>query len=120
MDHALLVGVLERVGDLFEEPDRLGHRQLALAGEPAPEGFPLDQRHDVVDLAGGLARIESRQDVGMLPAGGGADFLEEAVGAEHDTQLRAEDLDRDGAAVAEVVRAVDRGHPAGAEGAARP
>ncbi len=70
MDHALLVGVLERVGDLLEEPDRLGHRQLALAGEPAAEGFPFD-RPDVVDLADGLARIEQRQDVGMLQAGGG-------------------------------------------------
>ena len=41
----------------------------------------------------------------------------ERMYAEHDTQLGAKDLDRDRAAMAEVVRAVDRGHPAGAEGA---
>ena len=51
----------------------------------------------------------------MLQPGGEADLALEAVGAERGGELGEEDLERDGAVVAEVVGEVDDGHAAAAE-----
>ena len=40
VDHALRVGVGERVGDLDQEPHSLVHREPALAGQPVAEALP--------------------------------------------------------------------------------
>jgi hypothetical protein len=51
----------------------------------------------------------------MLEISGSLDLGEEALGADDGGQLRAHDLDRDPAVVAEVVRQPDRGHAASAK-----
>jgi hypothetical protein len=48
----------------------------------------------------------------MLKPGGGLDFLQKPIDTERGRQVRAEHLDRDLAAVANVVREVDRRHAA--------
>ena len=82
MDDAALVGVLERFGRLPGDAERVVQRQLLLAVEPVPKRFALDERHDVVEQALGLARVVEAEDVGMLEGGGDADLAEEAVAAE--------------------------------------
>ena len=51
-----LVGVLERISDLPHQPDRLVHRQGALALESVAQGLALDQWHDEVQAGGGYIR----------------------------------------------------------------
>ena len=72
----------------------------------------LDEGHDVEQEAVGLARVEQRQDVGMLEIGGDLDLGQEALGADDGGELGAEHLDRDVAVVAQVVGEVDRRHAA--------
>ena len=48
----------------------------------------------------------------MIEAGGDADLGEEPLGAEDGTELGAQHLHRHGAVVLEVLREIDRGHPA--------
>ena len=66
VDDALLVGVPERVGDLAGDPDGVVDRQLRLPVEPVAQRLALDERHDVVEEAVGLARVVQRQDVRVL------------------------------------------------------
>ena len=51
----------------------------------------------------------------MLQAGGDADLAMEPLGAQAGNQLRAEHLQRDPAAVLQVLGEVDRSHPAPAD-----
>jgi hypothetical protein len=51
----------------------------------------------------------------MLQAGGDPDLLEESLRSERDGELGAQDLERDGPIVPEVVREVDHGHAAASE-----
>ena len=60
------MGVGERVHHLAQDPDGLGHRQLAFAGELGPERLALDVRHDVVEEVARGAGGEQRHDVGVL------------------------------------------------------
>ena len=64
-----LVGVVERVGHLPGEPDRILDRKLALAPEPLAQALALDVRHGVPEEPAGLAGVEDGQDVRMLRAG---------------------------------------------------
>jgi hypothetical protein len=83
--------------------------------QPVPERLPLDVRHGEPELAGGLARVVNGEDVGVLEAGGELDLPLEPVGPERRGELREEDLEGDRALVLEVLRQVDRGHPAAPE-----
>jgi hypothetical protein len=112
VDYAARVGGRQRLGDLAQEPDRLGHRQLAPAGEPVAEGLALDVGHDVVEEAAGLARVDEPQDVGVLQPGGDGDLAAEALGAEGGGELGAEDLEGDSAVMLQVLGEVDGGHAA--------
>ena len=51
----------------------------------------------------------------MHQPGGDPDLTQKALGAERASELRVQHLERDRAVVLEVVREVDRGHPAAAE-----
>ena len=62
-----------------------------------------------------VARVEHREDVGVLQPGGEADLALEALGAEGGGELGMEHLERDRAVVPEVAREVDRGHAPAAE-----
>ena len=82
VDHAVLVGVLERLGRLAGDPERVVHGELPLPPQPVAERLALDVRHGEPELPGGLARVVDREDVGVLEAGGELDLALEALGAE--------------------------------------
>ena len=115
VDDALAMGVGEGARRFLRDPHRLFHRQLLLAVQPGPEGLALDERHDVEEEAVRLARVEERQDVGMLEPGGEADLVQEALGPEHRAELGMQHLERDPPVVAEVPGQIDRGHAAAPE-----
>ena len=132
MDDAVPVRVRQRAGDFGRDPERVGHRQLLLAGEPLPQRLALYVRHHVVQRretrvpGRELARVsrlstldesavEQRQDVRMLEVRRRADLGEEAIGADRRGELRPEHLERHQPVVAEVARQVDGRHAAGAE-----
>ena len=114
VDHAVAVGVVERRGHFGRDPDRVGDRELLLAGEPVAQGLALDVGHDVEEVAVGLARVEQGQDVGVLEVGRQLDLGQEPLGADHGRQLGAEDLHGHRPVVADVLGEVDGGHAAGA------
>ncbi len=112
VDHALAVGVGQRVGDLGRDPDGVGDRQLAEMVEAVAQVVAVHVRHHVVEEARGFAGIVEGEDVGMLEPGGDLDLAEEALGAQRGGQLGPENLDGDFSAVAEVGGQVDHGHAA--------
>ena len=57
-----------------------GNVELAFALQPLPQGFPLDEGHDVVEESVGFTRIEKGQDVGMGELRGDLDLTEEPFG----------------------------------------
>ena len=115
VDDAVRVGVAQGAQHLGGDAQGLVERKLALACHPLPEGLALHVRHGIPQPAGGLARVVHGEDVRMLQAGGDPDLLEESLRSERGGELGAQDLERDGAIVPEVVREVDHGHAAAAE-----
>ena len=89
------VGVLQRLGDLAGDLERVVDGELLLPVQPVAQRLALDERHDVVQQAVGLARVVQAEDVGMLEVGGDPDLAEEPVGAERGGELGPEHLDRD-------------------------
>jgi hypothetical protein len=51
------------------------------------------------------------QDMRVVEPGGEPDLAQEALRAEGVSQLRVQDLERDGTVMLEIMREVDRGHP---------
>ena len=115
VDHAVPVGVGQRVGDLAGDRQRLVDREPRLAPEPVAERLALDERHDVVEDAVGLARVVDREDVRVGEAGRDLDLADEPLGAERGGDVAPEDLDRDAPVLPEVLRQVDRRHSASAD-----
>jgi hypothetical protein len=113
--YALLVRILERGGHLVRDRQRIVERKLVLTLEPLPQRLALDPGHHVVQKASGLTRVEEREDVGVLEVGGGLDLREEALRAEHGSQLGLQHLDGDLAVVLRVFGQVHGGHAALAE-----
>jgi hypothetical protein len=66
MHDILLVREVERVCYFSRDLNGVVDGKLFLAIEPIAERFPLDVRHDVEQEAVGFARIEQREDVGMV------------------------------------------------------
>ena len=115
MHHAVLMRMRERVHHLAQNPHGVVHRELAVLGEPLPQGLAFHVRHDVIEEALCLARVQEREDVGMLQLGGDFDLAEEAVFTQRRGELRPEYLHRDPAVVLHVLGEVDSGHPPTAE-----
>ena len=115
VDHPVPVGVVERRGHLGGDPHRVGHGELLLPVEPAPERLALDEGHDVEEEAVGLARVEQREDVRVLQVGGELDLGQEPLGADDGGELGPEQLEGDLPVVPEVLGQEDRGHAAGAD-----
>jgi hypothetical protein len=115
VDHPVPVGVVERVGHLPRDPDRLVHAELGFAIELGTEGFAVDERHDVEEEAIRRTAIEQGQDVWMLERRRGGDLLHEALGPEHGGQLGLQHLEGDPPPVLQVLGEVHRGHSALAE-----
>ncbi len=104
--------VVQCAGHRPADPDRVGDRQPWLPVQPLPQRLPGDERHDVVKEAGALAGVVERDDLGMGEAGRDAHLAQEPLGQPAAGQLRAEDLDRHRAPVAEVLGDEDRRHAA--------
>ena len=66
VNHAQLVRVAERVGDLARDSNRVVCRQLLLTREARAQRLPGDERHHVEQQSIGAARVEQRKDVRML------------------------------------------------------
>ena len=120
VDDAVGVGVRQGVRHLGGERDDLVHRQLLLPAQPAPQGLAIHERHDEIRRLAARAvvdgaRVEDREDVGMLKAGRELDLAEKAGDSAGPAQLRPDDLDRHVAAVSQVLRQVDRRHAARAD-----
>ncbi len=115
VNHAGVVGDLERARYRNRDPQRLVHRKLGLALDARAEGLALDVRHHVEEEAVRLTRIEERQDVGVLEVGRGLDLGQEALRAYDGREFGLENLDGDLAVVLEVLGQEDRGHAAFAE-----
>jgi hypothetical protein len=113
---ALAVCLVERIADLDRARERLRRRQGA-SRQPDGERLALDHLHDeIVDalvaadvVNGADVRVIERRHHARLALEPGAALL---VGRPH----RGQDLQRDGAAQARIVRAVDVAHAAGADG----
>ncbi len=114
MHDAAAVRVGERIGDLAQQPQPLVDRQLAVARQPGAQRASLDVRHHVVQQRAGGAGVEQAQDVGMLQARRDLDLAGEAFGAQRGGDLLPEDLDRNSAAVTQILGQEDRPHAAGA------
>src|SRR5207249_3557606 len=72
-------------------------------------------RHNVIEKAICLPRIDQCQDMRMLELCRETDLAQEPLGAEDGGKLRAEHLERDGAVVLEILGEVHRGHPTATE-----
>ena len=115
VDHAVGMGVVQRVGHLAGDLQGVVERQLLLARQPVPEGFAFHEGHDIEEELARLTGIEERQDVGVAQVGRGGDLTQEALPAQRGGELGAEHLDGDLALVPEILGEVDRGHPARTE-----
>ena len=116
----MLVGVLQRLGRLASDPERVLHRQLSLPPNPLPQRLALDEGHGEPEErrrpgAGDLAGIVHREDVGVLQPRGQPDLALEPLRSEGGGELGVEHLEGDGAVVAEVADEVHRRHAAAAE-----
>ena len=112
---AVVVRVVERVGDFARDAHRVVHAELRFAIELRAERLAVDERHHVEQQAVRSPRVEERQDMRMLQARRRLDLGDEALAAEHGGEFGLEHLDRDVAVVLEVVGEIDRRHAAGAE-----
>ena len=77
MDDAGSVGRLECVGHLREDAGDLADGHLT-AGEARGQGFPVVVRHGDERLAGMVADLVNRRDVGMIERAGGARLPQQA------------------------------------------
>ncbi len=115
VDDVVAVRVAQGVGHLPADLERLLERELPLALEPLPQRLTLDERHDVVEEAGGFAGVVEGQDVGVAQARREANLPEKPLGAEAGGELGAENLESDRPVVLEVAGEVHHGHAARAE-----
>ena len=115
MHDALAVRAIERARDLPRDAHRLGDRQLLLARKPRAQRLAAHEWHDVEEEAVSFVRVDQREDMRMVEAGGDGDLAEEPLGTERRGKLRAQHLDGDGPVVPLIMREIDRRHPAATE-----
>ena len=115
MHDVMAVRVGEGVRHFVRDLERIVHRQLRLALQPVAQRFALDERHDVIQRAGGIARIVDRQDVRVLQPRGKLDLAQETLAAERHRDLGAQRLQRDKPLVLDVARQIDQRHPSAAQ-----
>jgi len=115
VNHALPMGVVQRVGHLAGNANGVVYRELLLAIEQVTQRFALDVGHDVKQKAIGLPRIVQREDMRVLQVGGGLDLGQEPIGPDDGRQLRPQDFERYLAVVLDILGQVHRGHATGAE-----
>ena len=115
MDDVVAVRVVERVGHLDSDAQRLVDRHGGAVREAVTQRLPLHHRHDEIQEAARFTGVVEGQDVRMVQACGELDLPEKALAAERLREVGPQHLDRDVAAVLQVVGEVDRRHAALAE-----
>ena len=116
MRDALPMRLVERVGDLDRNLQRLVERQRPLL-QARGQRLAVQMRHDQVVRAIDAADVVDAADVGMVQGRDGASLALEAgphIGIASD--FARQDLDRDRAIEPRVARAIDLPHPAGPKG----
>ena len=115
MNEAFGVRRTERGRDFTRKTQRVLDRQPS-GPKFRSECFALDVLHDQIIKVFMTADVVERTDVGMPEPGDGTRFALEACPALRTVaQMRREDLQRDGAGEARVVRTIHLAHPTGAE-----
>jgi hypothetical protein len=79
---AVTMRVAQGVGHLAGDRQRVVNGELALPSEPVAQGFPLHQRHDVIEEAAGFTGVVEREDVGMPQPADDFDLAQESLAAE--------------------------------------
>ena len=115
VDDAVAVRVVECVGGLTRQANRVLDRKLPFALEAMPQAFALDERHREPQPGSGLAGIQHAEQMRMLKTSGESDFLLEAIGAERRGDVGMQNLQRDRPVVSEVVREKNGREPAAAD-----
>src|SRR4051812_37851694 len=69
MDDAAAMRVRNGVGDVGRDAECVGEGKLSFAGETAAQGFAIDERHHVIQIAAYFSRIVQRQDLWMPQPG---------------------------------------------------
>ena len=116
MDDALAMRLVERVGDLDGDLQRLVERERPFL-EARGQRLALEMRHDQVVRAIDAADVVDAADVGMVQRGDGAGLaLEPGPQIGIASNLTRQDLDGDRSIEACVAGSVDLAHAAGSEG----
>ncbi len=110
MDDLLSVREVECAGDLLGDPQRVLDWQNLFAIDPVAKRFALDERHHVVELAVGVARVEQLEDVRVAETRRNLNLATEPIGAERHADIVVQNLDGNLAAVRYVARQEDSGH----------
>ena len=112
VDHAALVGVLDGLGDLADQPGGLARGQRTV-GKALGEALPLDETHLKVMLALVLANLVDRHDAGMVEVGGRLGLAVEPLDVGLIGELAGEDhLECDGPVEADLPGLEDDPHAA--------
>jgi len=91
--HTAGMRIVERVSDLANDTDGVVELQRTFAVQTRAERLALHERHDEVQHAVGLPRVEQREDVGVLKPRDKPDLTQEAGGTERLGDLRKQHLD---------------------------
>ena len=111
----MLVRVLKRLRGLSGNANRVRYRQLRLPREPVAQRLTLNEGHREPEPPRALTGIEHGEDVRMLEPRGEPNLALKALGAERAAEIGMQHLEGHVATVPQVVREVDRRHPAGAK-----
>ena len=115
MDDAGGVGRIERVGQLRQDAGDLADRHLPV-GEASRKGFPLVVRHRDERLAGMVADLVERRDVGMIQRAGGARLAQQASrGFRIMDRSGQQEFERDPPFQVGIFSQIHRAHAAGAD-----
>ena len=112
VDHAVAVGVGERVYHFAQDLHRFGYRELALAAQLGAERLAGDERHDVIEQVAGGGGGEQRDDMRVLQPGSQLDLSLEALDIDAGAHVGWEDLDDDLTAEPGLLGEEDPAHPA--------
>jgi len=116
VDHVPQVSVVERLGNLRDDPHRVGLGQPALRQDAIPQVGTLDQFvHEIADRRVD-ADVQRADDVRVFELRGGAELLHQPlVDGQVLGHLGPQHLDRDRLAGRAIQGTVHRAHPAGAD-----
>jgi hypothetical protein len=115
VENPVPVRVGERGGHAPSQGDGLGRGEPGQPVQAGTERSLPDVGHHVERVAGRLARVEQREDVGVLELGDRGDLPEELGHPDAAHRFGADHLDRDGSTVAHVAAEVHGAHATGAQ-----